>query len=144
MANEWFRVRREKFQPRSLRYHYGAMLLLLSLSGCGAILHGGSQEITFDSKPPGATVKLNNGAQFLTPHTMALSRSSNHHAMFTKNGYEPQQVVIQHHFLVGPSIVGNILPLFPIGLAIDVMTGAAWGFEQEYLAIDLMKAKAQP
>lgn len=52
--------------------------------------------------------------------------------------------MIQHHFLVGPSIVGNILPLFPIGLAIDVMTGAAWGFEQEYLAIDLMKAKAQP
>jgi len=117
---------------------------MLSLSGCGAILHGGKQEITFDSKPPGATVKLDNGAQFFTPHTMALSRSSNHHAIFTKDGYEPQQVVIQHNFLVGPSIVGNILPLFPIGLAIDIMTGAAWGFEQEYLAIDLTKAKAQP
>ena len=118
--------------------------LVLVQSGCGAILHGGKQEVTFDSKPPGATVNLDNGVQFLTPHTMALSRSSNHHAIFTKDGYDPQQVVIQHNFLVGPSIVGNILPLFPVGLAIDVMTGAAWGFEQEYLAIDLIKAKVQP
>jgi hypothetical protein len=137
-------MKREQFQSRSLRCLHGSILLLLSLSGCGAILHGGKQEITFDSKPPGAAVKLDNGAQFFTPHTMALSRASNHHAIFTKDGYEPQQVVIQHHFLVGPSIVGNILPLFPIGLAIDIMTGAAWGFEQEYLAIDLTKAKAQP
>ena len=41
-------------------------------------------------------------------------------------------------------VIGNILPLFPIGLAIDIVTGAAWGFEQEYLAIDLTKAKAHP
>jgi hypothetical protein len=118
--------------------------LLLAQNGCGAILHGGKQEVTFDSKPPGAAVNLDNGVQFLTPHTMALSRSSNHHAIFTKDGYDPQQVVIQHNFLVGPSIVGNILPLFPIGLAIDVMTGAAWGFEQEYLAIDLIKTQVHP
>ncbi len=137
-------MRREEIQSRSWHYLCSVILFMFSLSGCGAILHGGNQEVTFDSKPPGATVKLNNGAQFLTPHTIALSRSSNHHAMFTKNGYEPKQVVIQHHFLVGSSIVGNILPLFPIGLAIDVITGAAWGFEQEYLAIDMTKAKAQP
>lgn len=117
---------------------------MLSLSGCGAILHGGKQEVTFDSKPPGATVNLDNAVQFLTPHTMALSRSSNHHATFTRDGYEPQQIVIKHDFLVGPSIIGNILPLFPIGLAIDIVTGAAWGFEQEYLAIDLTKTKAHP
>lgn len=75
---------------------------------------------------------------------MVLSRSYNYHAAFTKDGYEPQQVVIRHNFLVGQSIVGNILPLFPVGLAIDVMTGAAWGFEQEYLAVDLTKAKTDP
>lgn len=144
MANERLRMRRGKFQPRSLQYLYGAILLMLALSGCGAILHGGKQEVTFDSKPPGATVKLDNEVQFPTPHTIALSRSSNHRATFTKDGYDPQQVVIQHAFLVGPSIIGNILPLFPIGLAIDVMTGAAWGFEQEYLAVDLIKTKADP
>lgn len=144
VVEEGSSMEREEVQCRSLRYLYSAILFMLSLSGCGAILHGGKQEITFDSKPPGATVKLDNGAQFFTPHTMALSRSSNHHAIFTKDGYEPHQVVIRHNFLMGPSIVGNILPLFPIGLAIDIMTGAAWGFEREYLAIDLTKTKAQP
>ena len=118
--------------------------LVLVQSGCGAILHGEKQEVTFDSKPPGAAVNLDNTVQFLTPHTMALSRSSNHHATFEKDGYEPQQIAIRHQFLVGPSIIGNILPLFPIGLAIDIVTGAAWGFEQEYLAIDMIKAQAQP
>ena len=117
---------------------------MLSLSGCGAILHGEKQEVTFDSKPPGAAVNLDNAAQFVTPYTVALSRLSNHHATFEKDGYEPQQITIRHQFLVGTSIIGNILPLFPIGFAIDIMTGAAWGFEQEYLAIDLTKAKAQP
>jgi hypothetical protein len=117
---------------------------MLSLSGCGAILHGGKQEVTFDSKPPGATVTLDNAVQFRTPHTIALSRSSTHHAIFAKDGYESQQIAISHQFLMGPSIIGNILPLFPVGLAIDIMTGAAWGFEQEYIAIDLTKAKAFP
>jgi hypothetical protein len=118
--------------------------LVLVQSGCGAILHGEKQEVTFDSKPPGATVKLDNVVQFLTPHTMALSRSSNHHATFEKDGYEPQQIAIRHQFLVGPSIIGNILPLFPVGLAIDIVTGAAWGFEQDYIAIDLTQAQAHP
>ena len=98
----------------------------------------------FDSKPPGATVTLDHTVQFRTPHTIALSRSSTHRATFAKDGYEPQHIAISHQFLVGHSIIGNILPLFPIGLAIDIMTGAAWGFEQEYIAIDLTKAKAHP
>ena len=135
---------KKEFRNRPFQSLYGAILLLLSLSGCGAILHGGKQEVTFDSKPPGATVTLDNAAQFLTPHTMALSRSSNHHAIFTKDGYDPQRVMIQHHFLVGPSIVGNILPLFPVGFTIDVITGSAWGFEQDYIAVDLIKATSLP
>ena len=137
-------MKKEKTQDRPSQYLHGAILLLLSLSGCGAILYGGKQEVTFDSKPPGATVTLDNGAQFFTPHTMALSRSSNHHAIFTKDGYDPQRVMIQHHFLVGPSIIGNILPLFPVGFTIDVITGSAWGFEEDYIAVDLTKGKVQP
>lgn len=129
---------------RSSRHLLSAILFTLALSGCGVILHGEKQEVTFDSKPPGAVVKLDNAVQFLTPHTVALSRLSNHHATFEKDGYEPQQIAIRRQFLLGPSIIGNILPLFPIGLAIDIMTGAAWGFEQEYIAIDLTKTKVHP
>jgi hypothetical protein len=137
-------MRKKATLRRSSQYLFAHILVFLLLAGCSTILHGGKQEVIFDSKPPGATVKLDGAVQFLTPHTIALSRSSNHHATFTRAGYDPQQIVIQHHFLVGPSIIGNILPLFPIGLAIDIMTGAAWGFEREYLAIDMIKAKTHP
>lgn len=117
---------------------------LLVLSGCGFILHGEKQDITFDSKPPGAAVMLDHTMQFVTPHTIALSRSTNHHVIFTKEGYEPQQHSIKNKFLIGHSIVGNILPLFPIGLAIDVMTGSAWGFEQDYIAVDMTTSRVRP
>jgi hypothetical protein len=117
---------------------------LLVLPGCGFVLHGEKQDITFDSKPPGVAVTLDNTLQFVTPRTIALTRASNHQALFKKDGYEPQQISIRHEFLVGPSIIGNLLPIFPVGLAIDVMTGAAWGFERDYLAVDMMKSQARP
>ena len=120
------------------------LCLAAPLSGCGYLLHGGKQEITFDSKPPGATVRLDNAMQFVTPYTLAITRSTNHQATFEKEGYESQRVLIKHDFLVGHSIVGNILPLFPVGLAIDVMTGSAWGFEQDYIAVDMTNPKARP
>jgi hypothetical protein len=122
----------------------GVTMSLLMLSGCGFVLHGGKQDITFDSKPPGVAVTLDNATQFTTPHTIALTRSSNHQALFKKEGYEPQLLSIRHEFLIGPAIVGNILPLFPVGLAIDVMTGAAWGFERDYLAVDMTKSGVRP
>ena len=117
---------------------------LLVLSGCGFVLHGEKQNITFDSKPPGVMVTLDDAMQFTTHHTIALTRSSNHQALFKKEGYEPQRISIRHKFLIGPAIVGNILPLFPVGLAIDVMTGAAWGFERDYHAVDMTKSGGQP
>lgn len=119
-------------------------MCLLSLSGCGFLLHGEKQDITFDSKPPGVAVTLDNMVQFVTPRTISLPRASSHQATFTKEGYEPQHIMIKHEFLIGPSLIGNILPLFPVGLAIDVITGAAWGFEQDYIAADMTKARARP
>lgn len=114
------------------------------LPGCGFLLHGEKQDITFDSKPPGVAVTLDNTVQFVTPHTIAVARSVNHQIFFNKQGYEPQHLVIRHKFLIGPSIVGNVLPFFPIGLAIDVITGAAWGFEEDYLAVDMTTIKRHP
>jgi len=129
---------------RSLPFLLGLTIDLLSLSGCGFLLHGEKQDITFDSKPPGVAVTLDNMVQFVTPRIISLPRASSHQATFTKEGYEPQHIMIKHEFLIGPSLIGNILPLFPVGLAIDVITGAAWGFEQDYIAADMTKARARP
>ena len=122
----------------------GIIIGLFSLSGCGFLLHGGKQDITFDSKPPGAAVTLDSAIQFVTPRTISLPRASSHQATFTKEGYEPQYIMIKHEFLIGSSLIGNILPLFPAGLAIDVMTGSAWGFEQDYIAVDMIKSQVRP
>ena len=132
-----------RFSKRDV-FLLNAIICLLSLPGCGFLLHGGKQDITFDSKPPGAAVTLDNAMQFVTPRTLSLPRASSHQAIFMKHGYEPQRIMIKNEFLIGPSIIGNLLPLFPIGLAIDIMTGAAWGFEQDYLAVDMMKSKVRP
>jgi hypothetical protein len=131
--------------PQSARpWRLCIAMSLLMLSGCGFVLHGGKQDITFDSKPPGVTVTLDNATQFTTPHTIALTRLSNHQALFKKEGYETQRLSIKHEFLIGPAIVGNILPFFPVGLAVDVMTGAAWGFERDYLAVDMTPSGVRP
>ena len=132
-------------EPQTARpWRLCVAMSLLVLSGCGFVLHGEKQDITFDSKPPGVTVTLDNAIQFTTPHTIALTRSSNHQALFKKEGYDTQHLSIRHEFLIGSAIVGNILPLFPVGLAVDVMTGAAWGFKRDYLAVDMTKSHASP
>jgi hypothetical protein len=123
---------------------FSVIMCLLPLSGCGFLLHGEKQDITFDSKPPGVAVMLDNAVQFVTPHTITLTRTSNHQALFKKDGYEPQQISIRREFLIGPSIIGNLLPLFPVGLAIDVITGAAWGFKEDYLAVDMTTSETHP
>lgn len=129
---------------RSLSFLLGLIIDLLSLPGCGFLLHGEKQDITFDSKPPGVTITLDNAMQFVTPRTISLPRASSHQATFTKEGYEPQHIMIKHEFLIGPSLIGNILPLFPVGLTIDVLTGAAWGFGQDYIAVDMTKSRVRP
>ena len=131
-------------RQRARLFLLGIVSGLSLLSGCGFVLHGGKQDIVFDSKPPGVAVTLDHTIQFVTPHTVTLSRSTTHHATFKKDGYQSQQHVIKPKFMIGSAIIGNILPFFPIGLAIDIMTGAAWGFEQDYLAIDMVKATEQP
>ena len=118
-----------------------ALLFTIVQGGCGAILYGGKQDVTFDSKPPGAAVKLDNDIRFMTPHTVSLPRSQNHHATFEKEGYEPLYVIVNHEFQPMTSIVGNLLPFFPVGLAIDIVTGAAWRLEPELVRMELIKKK---
>lgn len=130
--------------PSARLFLLGIVSGLCVLSGCGFVLHGGKQDIVFDSKPPGVAVTLDHTMQFVTPHTVTLSRSTPHHAIFKKEGYQPQQYVITPEFMIGSAIIGNILPFFPVGLAIDIMTGSAWGFERDYLAIEMVKSTERP
>jgi len=125
------------------RFHLAAGVLGLSLAasisliGCSTVLHGSNQDVTFDSKPPGATVTISNGMQFMTPKIVSLPRSTGHGVTFEKEGYEPQRIYIAKEFLPIPTLFGNLL----IGSVVDLMTGAAWQLEPGYVRIELLREK---
>ena len=59
---------------------YGLMWVLACsfLTGCGTIVHGSKQQVSFDSNPQGATVKLTDGTHLTTPQTAELRRAQDH------------------------------------------------------------------
>lgn len=106
--------------------------------GCASIIHGGSQNVSFDSSPPGATVRLGNGMRFTAPKTVSLPRGKDQIVTFEKEGYKQEQVTITREFNAVPTILGNIFWLV-IGVVVDVVTGAAWSLEPENVVVELEK-----
>lgn len=121
------------------------MLACSSLIGCGSIIHGSKQQISFDSKPQGAIVKLGNGVRLTTPQTVELRRADDHTVMIEKEGYEPERITIKRSFNAVATILGNILWLVP-GVIVDVLVGGAWTLDPEHISVDLVaeKSKVEP
>ncbi len=126
---------------------YGMMWILACfvLTGCGSIIHGSKQQVSFDSKPQGATVKLNNGTRFTTPQTVELRRADDHTVTIEKDGYEPERITLKRDFNAVATILGNILWLVP-GVIVDFLVGGAWTLDPEHISVDLVveKPKTQP
>lgn len=110
------------------------------LVGCGSIIHGSRQEVSFDSKPQGATVKLANGTRLTTPQTVALRRAEDHTVTIEKEGYETERITLKRDFNAVATILGNILWLVP-GVIVDVLVGGAWTLDPEHLHVNLVAEK---
>jgi hypothetical protein len=99
-------------------------ILIASLSGCGAIFKGSSQDISIQSAPAGATVTGSPGFGTLTtPTTVKLSRNSNYEMSFSKEGYNSTSVGIRKS-ADGGIIVLDVLFTGLIGVVIDAATGS--------------------
>src|SRR5262245_18810928 len=122
---------------------YFALALQVVLSGCGTLIHGSKQPISFDTTPPGATVKLQNGTSFTTPHTEELRRAEDYTVAIEKDGYESERITIKRDFNALPTILGNILWLLP-GVLVDVLVGGAWTLDPEHINVQLVAQKAKP
>ena len=118
------------------------ILACSSLVGCGSIIHGSKQEISFDNKPQGATVKLGNGVRLTTPQTVELRRADDHTVTIEKEGYEPERITIKRSFNAVATILGNILWLVP-GVIVDVLVGGAWTLDPEHISVDLVAEKSK-
>ena len=108
-------------------------------AGCGTIIYGTSQNVTFNSNPPGAVARLSNGFEVTTPETISLARGNDYIVTFEKDGYKKKQVQITRSFNGTATILGNIFWLI-IGVAVDLVAGGAWKLQPEVVNATLEKA----
>ena len=123
-------------------FGYGLMWVLACsfLTGCGTIVHGSKQQVSFDSNPQGATVKLTDGTHLTTPQTAELRRAQDHIVTIEKEGYESERLTINRNFNWGATIFGNILWITP-GVIVDVLAGGAWTLDPEHINVNLAVEK---
>jgi uncharacterized protein YceK len=112
------------------------MLLLLS-SGCATIISGTTQDIAFSSVPTKANVKLNDGAQTVTPGKLTLKRKEHYTATFTKESFPDRQAEIKPDRMGNWWVLGNILFGGIIGIVVDIISGAQHHLAPEHVIMDM-------
>ena len=104
-------------------------------------MHRGSKQwVLINSNPTGATATIDGATKIQTPGQVKLKRGKDHVVVVEKEGYEPQQALIDHD--MSGWIFGNILLGGLIGLAVDFGTGGAFNLEPDTVSLEL-KEKAQ-
>jgi len=101
--------------------------VLLSTSGCATLFSGSSDEVTFESEPPGAMVRINGIDKGETPVTVSVDRdavwfSDRKQVTMLKDGYEDRSFEMQTEWV--PISILNIFT--GVGWAVDVYTGNMW------------------
>jgi len=107
-------------------------LVAISVSGCGTIIQGTTQDIAITSSPSGARCDLDRNSERVatvaaTPARAHVDKAWNNIAVTcTKRGYQTASANLES----GPSIglFGNLLIGGVIGVGIDVATGGAYKY----------------
>ncbi len=98
------------------------LLFLFVLEGCASIMHGTSQEMTFQSSPEEVTVTVTGRVIGKTPVTSRLDKKSGQSVVFTKEGYKP--VTMELTTTLDPWFWGNIVLGGVIGSTTDGINGS--------------------
>ena len=114
-----------------------AVSLAWATTGCATIVHGNRQNVTINSEPQGALVKID-GLKGRTPFSASLARNQDYVVTIQKEGYKEEQIQINKNFS-GLSIIGNILWLF-VGVIVDYASGAAYNLNPTHVNVELEKA----
>lgn len=114
-----------------------ALVLVMSLSGCGVIFGGTTKTISVVSTPSEArlTTEPLTGS-FSTPATLTLNRKTAYTLVVWKEGYRETQFPIQKSMRVGPLIL-DILFTGLIGVVVDAATGGWWDLQPTEASITL-------
>lgn len=112
-----------------------------SLGGCATIVHGGKQDVTLGSVPPGASVKVTGREPVTTPAQIELKRNQDHRLVFEKDGFPAREIVLasmMSWWIMGNLILGGIL-----GIVIDLSTGSGYKLEPGSVEMDMSTGKTR-
>jgi hypothetical protein len=111
------------------------------LPGCGTIFGGSRQTIQAASAPDGATLTTTpETGEFTTPASITLEKKKDYTLKFSKEGYKPASVAIEHR-INGGILILDIL-LFPVGVIVDAVTGGWYKLSPEMASVALTKQSA--
>lgn len=126
-----------------------AFIIIAALTGCASIVSGSSQEVSINSKPEKADVRIFNNANVeiwnsKTPTTVKLKRGdgffegADYKVEISKEGYETKTLMISSSINGGWYIAGNLFIGGFLGwLIIDPASGAMWKLEPEAINVTL-------
>jgi hypothetical protein len=98
------------------------LLFLFVLQGCASIMHGTSQEMSFQSSPDEVTVTVTGRVLGKTPVTTRIDKKSGQSVVFSKDGYKP--VTMELTTTLDPWFWGNIVLGGFIGSTTDGISGS--------------------
>ena len=107
------------------------LFALVALSGCATLFGGGgTQKMSFDSAPEGATVVLNGNPIGLTPLSTIIVRDKNAVVTFKKDGYQQQTYVLEHH--LNPWFWGDVVATSLLSSSVDSTTNATVEYSPDH------------
>jgi len=117
-----------------------ALVTLLSLFGCGTIMHGPRQLVTVQSIPSGASLHVAPGSDSsITPATLTLERKHQYTLTLTSPGYTPATVELRPDVGIGTAFADGFFTGM-IGLVVDAINGSLYGLNPESPNVTLSRA----
>ena len=121
----------------------GIVVSCFFTSGCGLLLNGRKQQITIETIPPGARIRIPEAdVQTVAPASVALPRSKDYVLIADKAGYEPTRAYVSSDPDPLPLVLDLVI-FFP-SLFVDAPLGAPYKLNPETVRIALEKQTPPP
>lgn len=113
-----------------------ALSVVLSTTSCATIFTGTKDSITFNSKPEGAKVVLQNVEKCVTPCTTEIPRTLGKRTVeIKKEGFETKELKLEKNFNAVTLV--NLLFGGVIGFGIDLATGSFLKYDPKTYMVEL-------
>lgn len=109
--------------------------VVVLLNGCASIITGTDQNLTFNSEPEGATVRVSGKVVGKTPLLVPIDKGTNQSLTFEKEGFK--KYTVQLSTSINPWFFGNFIFGGFLGSTTDGVSGAINEFSPEQYYVTL-------